>query len=259
MGLTQAMIEMFGNSMTPKFLATSDAEGTPNVVPITSLTVIDQDTLIFGDFLMWKTERNLEVNPKVGVLVLTEGLEYVYLKGAFQGFVKYGPYMDTINAQDMFRYNAYTGIRQAGVIKVEAVGESGKISKSQMLANLVWLKLQGTFRTGLEGSGIMPRQVAEKFSRINALKVCSYLGEDGYPFAFPALPMLTKGESQISFVLPKWVASLKKNTPMAACVLTMEPICYQVKGIVKGQGKIRDIALTDVYSACPPLVGKKIG
>lgn len=259
MGLTRAMIEMFGNSMTPKFLATSDTQGSPNVVPITSLTVVDQDTLIFGDFLMWKTERNLDVNPQVGVLVLTEGLEYIYLKGTFQGFVKSGPYLDTINAQEMFRYNAYTGIRQAGVIKLDVVGEIRQIAKSRMLANLVGLKLHGTVSPSKKGSGKMPRQVEDKFSRVNALKVCAYLDEEGYPIAFPALPMLAKGEARISFVLPKWVVNLKENTAMAACVLTLEPICYQVKGIVTGKGKIRDIALMDVFSACPPLVGKKIG
>lgn len=142
------------------------------------------------------------------------------------------------------------------------------LTKGRLLANLAGLKLSrvfgdaiisGSLMDGILKPGVMPDQVSEKFSRVNALKVGAYLADDGYPLAFPAMPMLAQGESVLTFVLPAWVSGLSDQAKMAACVLTMEPICYQVKGITSGKGRIRELALTDVYSACPPLVGKKIG
>lgn len=256
MNLSQEIIDMFGNAMTPKFLATVDGEGIPNVVPITSLMSAGQDTLIFGDFLMWKTARNLEYDPKVGILVLTEALKYVYLTGTLQGFEKAGTYVDCINQQDMFRYNAYTGIRRAGIIRVESATHIKAISKLQILSGLVKLKFHGS---GKNGSAVMPFNVMEKYSRIQALKVVAYAGSEGYPVALPAIPMVAKDEHSLSFILKTSRTKLPEGAQVAACVLTMEPICYQVKGTVKGSGEVKDLALTDVYSACPPLVGKKIG
>lgn len=254
--LTPSVIGLFANGMTPKFLATVDERGIPNIVPITSLMAVDAETIIFGDFLMWKTARNLESYDKVGILVVTEKLEYVFIKGTLQGFEKSGDYVDMINSQDMFRYNAYTGIRRAGIIKVEATTEVGRLSKLYLVTGLLRLK---SHRLRLRGSAEMHERVSEKFSRTNALKVVAWMGEGGYPLAIPAMPMVAKNDSTLSFVLKPVLAQVAEETLVAACVLTTEPICYQAKGRLRGAGEVRDIELTDVYSACPPLVGKKIG
>lgn len=256
MNLSPEITEMFANAMTPKFLATVGGEGVPNVVPITSLMPASKDTVIFGDFLMWKTAKNLENHSKVGILVLTEALKYVYVSGTLQGFEKAGPNVDRINQQDLFRYNAYTGIRRAGIIKVESVTEISTITKLQIMFGLVKLRLHHSLA---KGYAVMPYNVLEKYSRTQALKVIAYIGPEGYPLAVPAMPMVAKDEHSLSFILKSSLSKLAEGTKVAACVLTLEPICYQVKGTVKGSGAIKDIALTDVYSACPPLVGKKIG
>lgn len=72
--LAPEIISTFAGEMTPKFLATLNAEGLLNIAPIISLEAADEKTLIFGEFMMWKTRQNLEVNPHVAAAVLTTEL-----------------------------------------------------------------------------------------------------------------------------------------------------------------------------------------
>ena len=62
--LNDQLFEALSGEMVPKFLATKDEHGTPNCVPIISIQPFDYETLIFGNFLMAKTEKNLEKNPQ---------------------------------------------------------------------------------------------------------------------------------------------------------------------------------------------------
>ena len=93
--LDDKLYEALSGDMTPKFLATKDEAGTPNVVPIISIQPYDNETLIFGNFLMWKTEQNLAVNPQVSVTVFTEGMYGAVIRGTFLGFHKVGEYVDS--------------------------------------------------------------------------------------------------------------------------------------------------------------------
>lgn len=82
-GLLQAL----SHEMTPKFLASRSADGFPNVVPVTSLMPAGdvEDRLIFGNFLLHKSVRNLDADPRVGILVITTDLEGWVLHGDFLG------------------------------------------------------------------------------------------------------------------------------------------------------------------------------
>ena len=73
-GLDAAAIRAFSGPRVPKFLATRDAEGVPNVVPVLSLEAVDERTIIFGEMMIWKTRRNLEADARLSILVLTPDL-----------------------------------------------------------------------------------------------------------------------------------------------------------------------------------------
>ncbi len=59
--------------MTPKFLATRNGAGVPNVVPVVSIlpSESEPDTLFFGNFLLRKSIQKLQEDPWVFVLVIT--------------------------------------------------------------------------------------------------------------------------------------------------------------------------------------------
>jgi predicted pyridoxine 5'-phosphate oxidase superfamily flavin-nucleotide-binding protein len=123
--MPKQVMEKFNASEAIKLLATIDENGIPNVAYITSLMAADEETLIYADSAGVKTKRNLLHNPQVAaIVVLKEKIIAYQVKGTFQGFETSGKYYEMLSALPAYRYNAYFGVRAAGVIKVEEVYSS---------------------------------------------------------------------------------------------------------------------------------------
>jgi predicted pyridoxine 5'-phosphate oxidase superfamily flavin-nucleotide-binding protein len=264
--LSPAIVEALAGERTPKFLATLNSEGVPNVVPIISLQAADESTVIFGEFMMWKTRHNLEANPRVSVAVMTASEGWV-IKGDFLEFQRSGPYFDRIMASDTFRYNAYAGIRNAGVIRVGSVVRAFALSGPTALLDMArarWFARRARRRGG--GGVTVPIQVRQKFARLKAAKFMAYLDGDGYPDMVPALSLRPADEQTFVFssgLAEPALAALSPGARVAASVLTFEPLAYQVKGEFLGAerslGRLAGVlAIQEVYSASPPLPGQRI-
>ncbi len=76
--LTTEMKEAIGQ-IKVFHLATASKDGVPNVAPMGSVFLIDDETLFIGDNFMKKTIANVLENPKAAVLVFGGGV-----KGCFQ-------------------------------------------------------------------------------------------------------------------------------------------------------------------------------
>ncbi len=240
----------------PKFLATLDAEGVPNVVPITSLQAVDESTIIFGELMVWKTRRNLEVNPRVCMAVMTPAARGWIIQGDFQKFQRTGSYVDLINSAEFYRYNAYTGIRSAGVIRARTVVREFALSRGAILLAAARARWAARWRRRGEGV-VMPPPVREKFGRLQAAKFLAYLGPDGYPDIAPVLSLTPAGERALVFA--GRVDGLEQGARVAAAVLTAEPLAYQVKGRFLGpEHGLGVIQVEEVYSASPPVPGERI-
>ncbi len=152
------LLPALAGEMTPKFLASRSADGIPNLVPVTSIMPAGDvdDRLIFGNFLLRKSIGNLDADPRVGILVITTDLEGWVLQGDFQGWQRAGNYVDRIMNTDLLRYNAYTGIRNAGIIQVREVLRDFRISKLRVLADYVWARLAARSSPAPAGATTMP-------------------------------------------------------------------------------------------------------
>ena len=263
--LSPAIVEALAGERTPKFLATLNSEGVPNVVPIISLQAADESTVIFGEFMVWKTRRNLEVNPRVSVAVMTDSQGWV-IKGDFLEFQRSGPHFDQIMANDTFRYNAYAGIRNAGVIRVVSVARAFALSRLPILLDMARAKwfARRARRRSVDGVTV-PLQVRQKFARLQAAKFLAYLDEDGYPDMVPVLSLIPADEQTFVFSGPAEppLAALSPGAKVAASVLTFEPLAYQIKGEFLGAerslGRLAGVVgVQEVYSASPPLPGQRI-
>jgi hypothetical protein len=111
----------------------------------------------------------------------------------------------------------------------------------------------------------MPVQVAEKFSRLRAAKALAWLDAGGHPDCLPAFPLLPAGRSRLVFggSAVEGLGRLTAGSLVAAAVLSMEPVAYQVKGDFTGLRASlgRRFGVIDVresYSACPPLPGERL-
>ena len=89
--LDPGAVRVLSEMRVPKFLATRDADGVPNVVPVLSLEAFDERTVVFGEMMIWKTRRNLETDPRVSILVLSPDLRTWTIRGRFLEFVAQRP------------------------------------------------------------------------------------------------------------------------------------------------------------------------
>ncbi len=261
--LNDKLYEALSGEMTPKFLATKDEAGTPNVVPIISIQPYNDETLIFGNFLMWKTEKNLAVNTQVTVTVFTEGLYGAVLRGTFLGFQKVGEYADIISSTDHLRYNAYSGIRSAGSIRVEEISEPFQLTKLDVLKGLVHSKLHRVrARTLSEGNKVMHPIVMEMFGRVVAVKVLAFLDDRGDPYAVPNMSLQPAAPDVMVFnrkQMAPYLDGLRDGAEVAVCVITGDPVAWQVKGVYRALDEARGaVLLKEAYHASPPHMGKKI-
>lgn len=250
--------------MTPKFLATRSPEGAPNVVPCVSMTAADDqpDTLFFGNFLLRKSIKNLEADPRVGVLVITEALQGWILKGDFVEFQRTGPYFDHQMNSGLLRYNAYTGVRNAGVIRVTGVQGRFAISRLQVAWEYLRARL-GAIRDPRNPGSVqaveIPLPVQREFARMVAVKVLAWIGQDGYPFVRPALSLQPTG----SHTMTAWLGNggipgPPSGAQVAGNILTFEAISYQAKGRWQGAGKTGALLVQEVYAGGPPYPGGRV-
>jgi hypothetical protein len=264
--LSAEVIRALSGARTPKFLATRDAGGTPNVVPVLSLEAADEKTIIFGEMMIWKTRRNLEADPRVCVLVLTADLRGWAIRGRFAEFQRSGAYFDHIMESRDLRYNAYSGIRSAGVIEVIEVQRTFEFSRTGLLIDTLrgrWLARDLFGNRGSEGA--MPLQVEEKFRRLKAVKAVAFADAGGHLDCLPAMAMVSGGAGGLVWggYGGEDVTGLEPGSPIAAAVITMDPVAYQVKGDFRGWRsslgrRLGAIDVREAYSASPPLPGKRL-
>jgi len=263
--LPKEAIDALAGVMTPKFLATASASGIPNVVPVITTTAADPQTIIFGELMIRKTKSNIEENPKVAILVLTEALDLWIIRGDFVEFQNTGPYLEMVNANPMYRYNAYIGFSRVAVVKVKDVTFHAKLSMLGVAARLLKVKAISPLAKSKDGK-VMPAQVMEKFGRAKSVRVFSAISSDGYPDVMLTMSMMPADSSTLVFapeLFKKKFESLPIGVPVAASVITFDPVAYQVKGTWQGIRsylgvKLATIKVTEVYTAGPPKPGERI-
>jgi hypothetical protein len=261
--LDAGAVRVLSELRAPKFLATRDAEGVPNVVPVLSLEAFDERTIVFGEMMIWKTRRNLEADPRVSILVLSPDLRAWTVRGRFVEFRSSGPHFDHVASNESARYNPYGSYRSAGIIEVLGVSRTSQFSQRGLLLDTARCRL---LARGLSRDGrtlpAMPVQVEEKFGRLKAAKALAVVDASGHPDCLAALPLTTAGRGRLVFggATARDLAGLAPGTPIAAAVLTLEPVAYQVKGTFAGLRRslgqaVGVIDVREAYSACPPLPG----
>ncbi len=258
---TPGLLEALRGEMTPKFLATRNAQGMPNVVPVVSILPADDqpDTLFFGNFLLRKSIDNLQHDARVGILVITQDLMGWVLKGEFIEFQNTGPYVAQQMNSSLLRYNAYTGVRNAGVIRVMSLEGSFRISKLQVAKDYLLTKLAALGgHPGSHDVVTMPGAVRKEFAKMAAVKVLAWLDVDGCPLVVPILSLQPAGAAALLGRTRPGLPSPPPGAAVASNILTFEAISYQVKGRWEGTGRSGRLFVQEVYAGGPPIPGERI-
>lgn len=263
------LLKALSEEMTPKFLASRSADGLPNVVPCTSLMPAGGDRLILGNFLLRKSVHNLDADPRVGILVITTDLEGWLLQGDFVEWQRTGEYVERLNSTDLLRYNAYTGIRNAGVIEVRRVQRRFRLSKARVLGDYLAARMACTLGQPPrrpDNATAMPPVVKGSFLPMTALRVLAFLDGEGYPLTVPVLSLQPSGESCLVCAhgpLADLLAPLPPGAPVAANLLTQNIVSFQVKGQWLGHWRLLGqplgaLSVGAVFAGGPPIPGRQI-
>ena len=258
---TSGLLDALKEEMTPKFLATRNSDGIPNVVPVISILPADDkpDTLFFGNFLLRKTIQNLEQDTRVGILVITQQLRGWMLQADFQEFQRTGKYVDQQMYSSLLRYNAYTGIRNAGVMHVRSVQGTFRISKLQVLKDYLLARLASIAKASPSGRGTtIPLPVRQEFNKMAAVKVLTWIGEDGYPLVVPALSLQPAGAQSLICWKEMRIPEPPQGALVAANILTLEAVSYQIKGRWTSGERTGTVETNEFYAGGPPIPGGRL-
>ncbi|MHA1751561.1 MAG: pyridoxamine 5'-phosphate oxidase family protein [Candidatus Helarchaeota archaeon] len=283
----------FQEDAAPKFLASLSKEGIPNIVPILSLDALNENMIFFGDYMIWKTKKNLLENSKVACAVTSmNGFKTYIVKGDFQEFIRTGELVNRANHSALFRFNAYTGVRGVGKISVKKTYPPTSLLTFSMIINILKMKIgKGKvekYKTeDKKEAPIIPHRIMEKFKGITSFKFLAYKDSDDYPMIIPITSLSPKKDrkrlvfsfsgfkkeiDQIPVLSKVAISILKMETDKNILSLAMskdipfgeiQPIAYQVKGVYMGVNKFRGVNLgvidvDEVYSASPPLPGERL-
>lgn len=262
MDMPKDVRDLFAEEMAAKFLASVDEGGKVNVALVVTLQPPPEersDRLIFGEFLMWKTKENLLENSRVAAAVVNTKLHAAIITGDFQGFQASGSYKDAIDGSSLMRYNAYSGVRSAGVIDISECDARRSFMRG-MAPDFIRVRMR---RGGGKDDGVViPGLVREKFLKLTSIKGLAVMGDDGYPRVYPALIVAACGHT--GFVLRsstygRELAAIEVPCQAAMCVVTMDAMSYKVKGELSSLGGGAYLFKVDeVYNAMPPLAGDLI-
>ncbi|MBI5583575.1 MAG: pyridoxamine 5'-phosphate oxidase family protein [Deltaproteobacteria bacterium] len=258
------LVSALRGELTPKFLATRSGEGLPNVVPCISLRPAEdqEDVLFFGNFLLRKSIRNLQEDQRLAILVSTPELKGWILQGDFMEFQRTGPYVDFQKGSSHLRYNAYTGVRNAGLIRVTRVASTFSRSKLQVLKDYLLARLAAWAHreegeTGPDGVSI-PLAVQREFARMAAVKCLAWIGPDGYPQVIPSLSLQPGGQTKLVCWKTSGLSCPPAEALVAANVLTSEAVSYQAKGCWLPSKRSAAIQVAEIYAGGPPYPGGRI-
>jgi hypothetical protein len=248
----------------PKFLVTMDKNNEPNIALVMTWTVYADDTLVYGDFMGNKTRQNLLAgNKKIGLVVMTLGLDSWAIKADFKSFHKNDDVFEFIAMTPLFRYNQYTNARGAGVANAVWASQNFKISKLSVLSSYLKAKFASRKVEPIETEeGNMPTNIHERFSKMAAVKVISFIDHDEYPAAFPALGMLPASSNRLIIDRGEEIRrgfQINDGQRVAISLVTTEPAAFQVKGYFKELSpKIAIVEIDRVYACSLPRPGVRV-
>jgi hypothetical protein len=264
--LPEAARNAFGLDLAAKFMATVNAQGEPNIAPVITTYPWDDETLIFGDFLMRKTKENLlrQKESPVSVAVMTLNYEAYEVRGRFLGFETKGPKFDLVSGKDLFRYSAIGLLRGVGTIAVDQVNA---MPMKKLGIALEWLTTRMAARRPRDlpqGTPIHPvvRSKAGVLMGAKFLAVARGTGAE----QFPVLCLQPAGQDYVAFrtkLVRDRRRSLKQGDRVAISVFTMDPQAYQLKGEFGGYRRSRGfevglVRITSVWTQVPPIPGAEI-
>ena len=190
--------KIFDSDSKIGLLSTISGDGYPHITLISSISVKDSSTLMWGQFSQGLSKDNLKNNPKSGFLVVSPDQFWWTGKVLYSGKTLKGEDFDYFNNKPIFRYNSYFGfgaVHYEKLIDVSA-GEKLPLLKialgffaSGILKRKHAAQVSGSIASQFmsKENGKIPPYGIKLASSLACLKFISFIDTDGFPRIFPCM------------------------------------------------------------------------
>jgi len=181
-------------------------DGFPHIALISSISVKDPKTLMWGQFSQGLSKDYLKDNPKTGFLVASPDQRWWTGKALHSGTAIKGEDFDYFNNKPLFRYNSYCGF---GVIHYEELVDISAGEKLPLLKIAMGFMISGALKrkalshnsiaNGDKITGGMPPYGINLASGLACLKFAAFIDSDGFPRLLPVMQGRPADENTLVF------------------------------------------------------------
>ena len=249
-------------------------DGYPHIALISSISVKDSRTLMWGQFSQGLSKKYLKDNPKTGFLVVSPDQRWWTGKALHTGSVVKGEDFDYFNSKPIFRYNSYFGF---GAVHYEDLVDVSAMEKLPLLKIGLGFLRSGALRsravahnTAADSAG-SDNATAEKMppfgiklaSGLACLKFAAFVDNDGFPRLFPVMQGRPAGANTLVFSptpYPEMLRQIPSGAKTAVFLANMNLQSLLLQGrwfntVKSGRLKYAAFGVDKVYNSMPPLGG----
>jgi hypothetical protein len=244
-------------------------DGYPHPALITSISVKNKKTLMWGQFSRGLSKTYLADNPKTGFLVVSPDQYWWTGKARHSGSVVKGEDFEYFNNKPLFRYNSYCGFGAVHYGEIEDVSAGEKLPLPKIiLGSLMSGLLKKTaanyrpYPGGKDGPvEKIPPYGINLCSNLACLKFIAWVDTDGFPRIIPALQGRPLDSEDLVFSATPYGELLKTIPPEAKAAvflanLDLESLLLQGRWLPRSRGGRFHgglFAVDKVYNSMLPL------
>jgi len=183
--------EIFESDSKIGFLCTVAPDGYPHITLISSISVKNSKTLMWGQFSSGLSKDYLKKNPKTAFAVVLPDQRWWTGKALYTGKTVTGEDFDHFNNKPLFRYNSYFGF---GAVHYEELVDVSGMEKLPLPKIAMGFLLSGFSRKAAishnqngKGEKKLPPFGMELASGVACLKFAAFVDSDGFPRIYPVM------------------------------------------------------------------------
>ena len=242
-------------------------DGYPHIALISSISVKNSKTLMWGQFTQGLSKDYLKNNPKTGFLVVLPDQRWWTGKALYSSTVVTGEDFDFFNNKPLFRYNSYCGI---GAVHYEelvdvSVGEKLPLLKIGLgfFASGALKKKVISHNGNAEKIEKMPPYGIDLASGLTCLKFAAFVDADGFPRMYPVMQGQPADANRLVFSSTPYAELLQQipegaKTAVFLANLNLESLLLQGRWFnTKKSGRLKNstFEIDKVYNSMLPIGG----
>jgi hypothetical protein len=182
--------KIFENDSKIGLLCSIAPDGYPHVALISSISVKDSKTMMWGQFSKGLSKDYLLDNPKTGFMVLLPDMRWWTGKALYKGSDVKGDDLVYFNNKPLFRYNSYFGFQAVHYEELVDISAEEKLPLLKIACGFFAskaLKKKLESNNSAEKIEKIPPYGLKLASALAGLKFVAFEDSDGFPRIYPVL------------------------------------------------------------------------